>query len=91
MKSFSTLATQNQRMTKTDKNILLQAKNLVQSNSYFREHQDANVYIHRKNNQPYLLPDKMPVKEAKEKGFETMMNTVQLSSILSGKAKFGNR
>ena len=91
MKSFSTLATQNQRMTKTDKNILLQAENLIQSNSYFREHQDANVYIHWKDNKPYLLPHKMSAKEAKEKGFETMMNTVQLSSILKGTARFGNR
>ena len=91
MKTFSTIASQNKRMTKTDKNILLQARNLIQTNSYFREHQDANVYIHWKNNQPYLLPDKMPAREAKEKGFETMMNTVQLSSILKGNAKFGNR
>ena len=91
MQSFSTIASQNKRMTKIDKDILLQATSLVQSNSYFREHQDANVYIHWKNNRPYLLPDKMPPREAKEKGFETMMNTVQLSSILKGNAKFGNR
>lgn len=91
MQSFTTHATQKQRMTKIDKNILLQAKSLIENNSYFREHQDANVYIHWKNNQPYLLPDKMPPREAKEKGFETMMNTVKLSSILKGNAKFDNR
>ena len=90
MQSFSTIASQKKRMTKIDKNILLQAKNLIQKNSYFREHQDANVYIHWKNNQPYLLPDKMPPREAKEKGFETMINTVRLSSILNGTARFGN-
>ena len=30
-------------------------------------------------------------KEAKEKGYETMVNTVKLKSILDGSARFGNR
>ena len=67
-----------------DKLILRQAQLLIQTNPYFRQHLDLNVYIHWKNDQPLLLPDRMPSKEAKEKGYETMVNTVKLSSILDG-------
>ena len=74
-----------------DKSILKQAQLLIQTNPYFRQHLDANVYLHWKGEQVLLLPDRMPPKEAKEKGYETMVNTVKLSSILDGSARFGNR
>ena len=74
-----------------DKSILKQAQLLIQTNPYFNLHRDDNVYIHWKDDNPLLLPDRMPPKEAKEKGYEIMVNTVRLSSILNGTAKFGNR
>ncbi len=86
MKSFSTVDPQHRNMTKIDLLIKKQAEKLIQDNSYFREHQDENVFIHWKHGQPYVLPNKMTGKEAKQQGFETMINTVKLSSILQGKA-----
>ena len=74
-----------------DKSILKQAQLLIQTNPYFRQHLDDNVYIHWRDDNPLLLPDRMPPKEAKEKGYETMVNTVKLKSILDGSARFGNR
>lgn len=87
MKSFSTVATQQRKMTKIDLLIKKQAEKLIQDNSYFRDHQDENVFIHWKHGQPYVLPNKMTGKEAKQQGFETMINTVRLSSILNGTAR----
>ena len=77
-------------MTKLDKNILLQARNLIETNEYLAKNLDSNVYIHWKNNQPYVLVDKKPILECKIEGFETMVNTVRRSSILNGTARFGN-
>ena len=74
-----------------DANILKQAKSLIESNPFFRQHPHENVFIHWKFDKPYVLPHKMPPREAKEQGFETMVNTVKLSSILNGTARFGNR
>lgn len=86
MKSFSTVATQIKKMTKIDLLLKKQAEKLIEMNPFFREHQEENVFIHWKNGQPFLLPHKMTGKEAKQQGFETMVNTVRLSSILQGKA-----
>lgn len=88
--SFETVSTHIRKMTKLDKNILLQARNLIETNQYLANNLDSNVYIHWKNNQPYVLPGKKPILECKTEGFETMVNTVKLSSILNGTARFGN-
>ena len=74
-----------------DANILKQAKSLIETNPFFKLHQDENVFIHWRQDRPYVLPHKMPPKEAKSQGFETMINTVKLSAILNGSARFGNR
>ena len=88
--SFETVSTHIRKMTKLDKNILLQARNLIETNEYLAKNLDSNVYIHWKNNQPYVLVDKKPILECKIEGFETMVNTVRRSSILNGTARFGN-
>ena len=88
--SFETVSTHIRKMTKLDKNILLQARNLIETNKYLASNPDSNVYIHWKDNKPYVLVDKKPIFECKTEGFETMVNTVRLSSILNGTARFGN-
>jgi hypothetical protein len=74
-----------------DANILKQAKVLIATNPFFKQHQDENVFIHWKQDLPFVLPHKMQPREAKSQGFETMVNTVKLSAILNGTARFGNR
>ena len=63
-------------------NITKQARSLITMNPYFREHPDENVYIYWKSDKPYVLPHKMSQKEARTNGFETIVNTIKLSSIL---------
>ena len=65
--------------------LVRQAQNLIDTVDYFREHPDENVYIHWKQNQPYLLPHKMSQKEARLSGFESVVNTVRLSTLLNQK------
>lgn len=62
--------------------IAKQARSLQQINPYFKDHPDEYVYIHWKDDQPYVLPHKMNRKEANTHGFDSFVNTVKLSSIL---------
>ena len=59
-----------------------QAKSLQQMNAYFREHPDECVYIHWRDDNPFVLPHKMTRQEAREGGFDSVINTIKLSSIL---------
>ena len=90
MKLYSTTVGYNLRMTKKDKSILKQAEYLIKANEYIANHlHDTNVYIHWKDNKPTVLLDKLHSRELKIQGFETIVNTVKLSNILDGTAKFG--
>ena len=71
--------------SKLESKILKQAKTLVRLHPYLKNNPDENVYIYWKGEEPYLLPHKMSQREARENGFETMVNTVKLSSIIKQK------
>ena len=59
-----------------------QAKSLQRMNPYFKDHPDEYVYIHWKDDLPYVLPHKMNRKDAKSYGFDSFVNPVTLSTIL---------
>ena len=42
-----------------DANILKQAKSLIETNPFFKQHQDENVFIHWRQDRPYVLPHKI--------------------------------